>query len=516
MQVRIAAVTDNIRSFTTLPYIFTTLTLRAHAARCRDGPVVLYADQRRTRRQRRRTCRPSCRRGCPTPRSSPTAEFRKRSLDYWLFETGAGAALIAGAALGMIVGVVIVAQTLYSSTKDHLNEFATLRALGASAGYIIKVILIQAMLSALIGYALGMVLSLLLIWASKAPTLLIVMTPNLALPAVRADRRDVRLRGHLRHLQSDPHRSSRGVQQMIQTAQAPSYAKTRESSSILEARGIVKVLGRGAGEVRALKGVNIELMPGELTLLMGPSGSGKTTLLSILGCILSPTEGRLRLAGQSTEGLSPRASRNSAPQARRLRLPVLQSRADADGAENVMLALDLRGASLRQAPALAIEALEAVGLGHRSHAMPCKLQRRRETACVDCPGSGRPPSVILADEPTAALDSENGKAVMALLAEVAKERAGPFSPSPTTIARCNMPTASSASRMARSSAGPAAGNWSRVPVPPDAPTEAYSRPPNAVRRACPRSLCVPIPETPRKRSNLSESAVSHPTPRRQR
>ncbi len=108
-------------------------------------------------------------------------EFRNRSVDYWLFQTGAGAALIAGAALGMIVGVVIVAQTLYSSTKDHLNEFATLRALGASAGYIHKVILIQAMLSALVGYAIGMVLSMLVIWASKDSTLFIIMTPGLAL-----------------------------------------------------------------------------------------------------------------------------------------------------------------------------------------------------------------------------------------------------------------------------------------------------------------------------------------------
>jgi putative ABC transport system permease protein len=109
-------------------------------------------------------------------------EFRKRSLDRWLFETGAGAALITGAALGLIVGVVIVAQTLYSSTKDHLNEFATLRALGAPASYIIKVILMQATLSAVIGYVLGITLSLLVIWASRNdPSILIVMTPNLAI-----------------------------------------------------------------------------------------------------------------------------------------------------------------------------------------------------------------------------------------------------------------------------------------------------------------------------------------------
>ena len=108
-------------------------------------------------------------------------EFRTRSLDYWLFETGAGSALIAGAILGIIVGIVIVAQTLYASTKDHLNEFATLRALGASAGYIHRVILMQAVLSAALGYILGMGLSMLVIWASAESTLLIVMTANLAL-----------------------------------------------------------------------------------------------------------------------------------------------------------------------------------------------------------------------------------------------------------------------------------------------------------------------------------------------
>ena len=79
-------------------------------------------------------------------------EFRLRSRSFWLFGTGAGAALFAGALLGIIVGTVIVAQTLYSSTKDHLNEFATLRAIGSSSIYIHKVILLQALLSAVIGF----------------------------------------------------------------------------------------------------------------------------------------------------------------------------------------------------------------------------------------------------------------------------------------------------------------------------------------------------------------------------
>src|SRR5260370_12960697 len=82
-------------------------------------------------------------------------EFRDRSRSFWLFGTGAGAALLAGALLGVIVGTIIVAQTLYSSTKDHLNEFATLRAIGSSGSYIHKVIICQALLSAVIGFSIA-------------------------------------------------------------------------------------------------------------------------------------------------------------------------------------------------------------------------------------------------------------------------------------------------------------------------------------------------------------------------
>jgi putative ABC transport system permease protein len=107
-------------------------------------------------------------------------EFRDRSLDQWLYSTGAGVALIGGAILGLLVGTVIVAQTLYSSTKDHLNEFATLRALGSSAGYIHKVILTQAALSAVLGYVLGMTIALIVVGFSTYTALPIMMTPALA------------------------------------------------------------------------------------------------------------------------------------------------------------------------------------------------------------------------------------------------------------------------------------------------------------------------------------------------
>jgi putative ABC transport system permease protein len=179
MLVTVNAVTQGIRSFTTLPYVFTTLANARSllgAAPDQSSYTIIHLAPGASLE----TVRAALQSRLPDAEILTQAEFRKRSLDYWLFETGAGAALIAGAALGIIVGIVIVAQTLYASTKDHLNEFATLRALGASAGYINKVILMQAVLSAVMGYLLGMVLSMAAIWASQDSTLLIVMTPGLA------------------------------------------------------------------------------------------------------------------------------------------------------------------------------------------------------------------------------------------------------------------------------------------------------------------------------------------------
>jgi putative ABC transport system permease protein len=177
--VELAAITKRIRSFTTLPFVFTSI----EEARRLSG-----ADQDQASYQRVtlssdadiEQVRSEIERRLPDTEVLTQQEFRKRSQNYWLFQTGAGAALIAGAVLGLIVGIVIVAQTLYSSTKDHINEFATLRALGAGAGYIVKVILMQAVLSGLIGYVLGMILALAAIRGAQDTKLTVIMTPGLA------------------------------------------------------------------------------------------------------------------------------------------------------------------------------------------------------------------------------------------------------------------------------------------------------------------------------------------------
>lgn len=177
--VDIAASTRRIRSFTTLPFVFTSIE---------NARRLTGAEQNQATYERvllspgadRETVRQEILNRLPDTEVLTQDEFRKRSQAYWLFQTGAGAALIAGAVLGLIVGIVIVAQTLYSSTKDHINEFATLRALGAGAGYIVKVILMQAILSGLIGFTLGFLLSLGVIQAAQDTKLTILMTPQLA------------------------------------------------------------------------------------------------------------------------------------------------------------------------------------------------------------------------------------------------------------------------------------------------------------------------------------------------
>ena len=193
------------------------------------------------------------------------------------------------------------------------------------------------------------------------------------------------------------------------------------ASPVLDAQDIVKDLGEGARRVRALKGVKLTLYPGELTLLMGPSGSGKTTFLSILGCILSPTSGTLEVAGERVDGFS--AEKLSDIRRRHVGF-IFQSYnlfPTLTALENVRLALDVRGVPSSQTKALAEAALCEVGLSHRLRNYPRNLSGGEQQRVAVARALASKPSVILADEPTAALDSENGQSVMALLAKIAKD-----------------------------------------------------------------------------------------------
>jgi len=178
-RARVTGLTDGVRSFTVTPFVFTTLS-RARQFLSMPSDMTTYVLAKTEPGVDPVAVRDAIRAKIPDGEVLTKDEFRSRSLNHWLFATGAGVALIGGAILGLIVGTVIVAQTLYSSTKDHLNEFATLRALGSSSGYIHRVILAQAALSGALGYVLGMIIALAIVWFTENTALPIVMTPGLA------------------------------------------------------------------------------------------------------------------------------------------------------------------------------------------------------------------------------------------------------------------------------------------------------------------------------------------------
>lgn len=195
------------------------------------------------------------------------------------------------------------------------------------------------------------------------------------------------------------------------------------TNTVLEAIDIGKFHGVGAGRFQALAAVNLAIAGGELTLLTGPSGSGKTTLLSILGCMLTPSSGTVRVHDHSTTGRKP-------GQLAKLRRDyigfVFQSYhlfPTLTAIDNVRIALDIRGENAKQSTKKAAEVLAIVGLENKAGSYPRELSGGEQQRVAIARAIVGDPSVILADEPTAALDAENGRAVMAVLARVAKDPA---------------------------------------------------------------------------------------------
>jgi putative ABC transport system ATP-binding protein len=192
---------------------------------------------------------------------------------------------------------------------------------------------------------------------------------------------------------------------------------------VMQAVDVVKVLGRGAGRVQALKGVSFSLAGGELAMLMGPSGSGKTTLLTILGCMLSPTSGGVRVCGQSTAGMKPEDMAKLRREHVGFIFQSFHLFPTLNAVDNVRIALDVRSETSESAVAKAEDALATVGLSHKMKSFPRNLSGGEQQRVAIARAIVGNPSAILADEPTSALDSENGHAIMKVLAQVARQQA---------------------------------------------------------------------------------------------
>ncbi len=190
----------------------------------------------------------------------------------------------------------------------------------------------------------------------------------------------------------------------------------------IEVRDLVKTYAEGAAAARALDGVNLDVHSGELTLLMGPSGSGKTTLVSIMGCILRPTSGSVKIAGSEITRLP--ASRLPAIRLNHIDFvfqgfnlfPTLTA------AENVEVALDLKKIRGAEARKRSRALLDGVGLTDKYDAYPADLSGGQKQRGAIARALAGEPEIILADEPTAALDKATGQAVMDMLHALTREK----------------------------------------------------------------------------------------------
>lgn len=199
---------------------------------------------------------------------------------------------------------------------------------------------------------------------------------------------------------------------------ADDHQPDRTGPPAVECVGLTKTY---PGDVRALHGVDLRIAAGELTAVLGPSGSGKTTLLHLLGTLDRPTSGTVRIAGRDVSGLSDRAlSRLRAEQVgfvfQQFHLSNLMNALD-----NVAEGLLYAGVRYRARQRAAAEALERLGLGHRLTHRPATLsggERQRVAIARAIVGK---PGLVLADEPTGNLDTDNGRIVVSFLRELARD-----------------------------------------------------------------------------------------------
>jgi putative ABC transport system ATP-binding protein len=191
--------------------------------------------------------------------------------------------------------------------------------------------------------------------------------------------------------------------------------------SVLQANQITKSFREGKEVVNVLHGISLALEPGEVTALEGPSGSGKTTLLSILGCILTPNSGQLVIDGETVDMKKPK------------RLPAIRRRSIGfvfqqfnlfpalTAAENVEYALNIKGVTGSEAREQANVALDKVGLADRRSFLPRDLSGGQKQRVAIARALAGNPKVVLADEPTANLDSQMGLQVLDLFRKLAKQ-----------------------------------------------------------------------------------------------
>jgi putative ABC transport system ATP-binding protein len=190
---------------------------------------------------------------------------------------------------------------------------------------------------------------------------------------------------------------------------------------MIQTENLTKVYQMGEDEVRALNGASFTIEKGEMLAIMGPSGSGKSTLMSIIGCLDVPTSGKYTLDGVSVENMED--SKLAEIRGRKIGFVFQQFNllARTSALENVMLPLTYAGISGKERQKRAMEALDRVGLADRTHHAPNELSGGQQQRVAIARAIVNEPAILLADEPTGALDSKTGVEIMELFQNLHKD-----------------------------------------------------------------------------------------------
>jgi ABC-type lipoprotein export system ATPase subunit len=338
-------------------------------------------------------------------------DFAFATIGYYVKRTGIPVNFGITVALGFIVGAAVVGQTFYIFVLENLREFGSLKAMGVANRTILRMVLLQAMVVAGIGYAIGIGLCALFFDLARLDQ------PSRFRGAMAGGRwNGWRRLYHHRHRKSRQRPQGHGRRPRDRF---PGGIGMTDESIAVRCSGITKSFPAGDDVVEVLHGIDFEVPAGELTMLVGPSGCGKTTLISIIAGILSPTRGTVETCGRLITKLPDAekvAFRRKAVgfvfQQYNL-LPALTA------AENA--AIPLVAAGMPMAPAIreASATLERIGMGEHLSKPPNQLSGGQQQRVAIARAFVHAPGLIVCDEPTAALDAETGRSVFEILKEAA-------------------------------------------------------------------------------------------------
>jgi putative ABC transport system ATP-binding protein len=356
-------------------------------------------------------------------------QFRNRTWAYWLFGTGVGSGFFISALLGFVVGGAVVGQVLYAMVVEQRPEFGVLKAMGAENEYMRNVVAKQAMIIGVTGYALGMSATLplqelmvsvgtpfRLFWQLIAGGFLMTIAVCAAatvLPVLKIYGlepalvfRGEGLTGGTRRARR---RSSKG-------GKRTGTARREADAPALRLRGVLRGFDYAGGRAEVLKGADLDVDRGELVIVAGPSGSGKSTLLCVMGGLLGADAGSVEVFGRDIAVME----EDEVQRVRRgdvgfvfqniYLMPALTA------LENVRIASDIKG----RAEMSEQELLGFVGMESMARKRPAELSGGERQRVAIARALAGDPGVILADEPTASLDTQNAYDVMDVLSKLAR------------------------------------------------------------------------------------------------